>query len=285
MLHELALAIFSMAPDHATDRPALAAIAGDDATPVVDAGAVRHRSVRAIRAGQQEHRSGVDDRDDPPSCRIIGTMTLEPSRPVVPDDEITQLIVDSSEGGQTARDRLLDLVYTELHSLAISRMRGERGDHTLGATALVNEAYLRLFGDDGSAVPDGGWGSRSGLFAAAATTMRRILIDHARARAALKRGGPRAACEVGSLDVIEAARTAEPAQLLALDEALTQLESIDARAAQVVRLRFYAGLQLTEIAQLNDVTDRTVKRDWNFARAWLQQHLGNAPEPHDDAGA
>lgn len=218
--------------------------------------------------------------------RIIEAMTLERSRSATPDEEITQLIVDSSEGRVSARDRLLDLVYTELHALARSRMYGERGDHTLGATALVNEAYLRLFGDDGSAIPEGGWGSRSALFAAAATTMRRILVDHARARAAQKRGGPRVTCISVPLDVIEAARTAEPDQILALDEALTRLEAIDARAAQVVRLRFYAGLQLADIAKLNDVTDRTVKRDWNFARAWLRQHLAGEPEtgdhPHDE---
>jgi len=212
-------------------------------------------------------------------------MTIEPSRPAMRDEEITQLIVDSSEGRVAARDRLLDLVYAELHALARSRMRGERGDHTLGATGLVNEAYLRLFGDDGSAIPDGGWGSRSALFAAAATTMRRILIDHARARAARKRGGPGVRCSAMPLDVLEAARTAEPEQILALDEALTRLEAIDARAAQVVRLRFFAGLQLADIAKLHDVTDRTVKRDWNFARAWLRQDLGSEREADDDAGS
>jgi RNA polymerase sigma factor (TIGR02999 family) len=216
--------------------------------------------------------------------RIIETMTLEPSRSAMPD-EITQLIVDSSQGRVAARDRLLDLVYAELHALARSRMRGERGDHTLGATALVNEAYLRLFGDDGSAIPEGGWGSRSALFAAAATTMRRILIDHARARTAQKRGGPRVSSFGVPLDVIEAARTAEPDQILALDEAITRLETIDARAAQVVRLRFYAGLELADVARLNDVTDRTVKRDWNFARAWLRQQLGNERENDDDTGS
>jgi RNA polymerase sigma factor (TIGR02999 family) len=212
-------------------------------------------------------------------------MTFERSRPARPDDEVTQLIVDSSEGQVSARDRLLDLVYAELHALARSRMRGERGDHTLGATALVNETYLRLFGDEGSAMPEGGWGSRSALFAAAATTMRRILIDHARARAAQKRGGSRVTRDAVPLDVMEAARTAEPEQILALDEALTRLETIDARAAQVVRLRFYAGLQLADIAKLNDVTDRTVKRDWNFARAWLRQHLGDEREIDDDTGS
>ena len=203
----------------------------------------------------------------------------------MPDDEITQLIVDSSEGRVSARDRLLDLVYAELHALARSRMRGERGDHTLGATALVNETYLRLFGDGGSAIPEGGWGSRSALFAAAATTMRRILIDHARARTARKRGGSAVNRTAMPLDVIEAARTAEPEQILELDEALTRLETIDARAAQVVRLRFFAGLQLADIAKLNDVTDRTVKRDWNFARAWLRQHIGDGRETDDDTGS
>ncbi|MHC5003083.1 MAG: ECF-type sigma factor [Planctomycetota bacterium] len=211
-------------------------------------------------------------------------MTAEPPRRTS-DAEITQLIVSSANGSAESRDRLLNLVYAELHMLARSRMRGERGDHTLGATALVNEAYLRLFGDDGAAVPEGGWGGRAGLFAAAATTMRRILVDHARARAAHKRGGPRSASAAlrVPLDLLEAARTAEPEQLLALDDALAQLESIDARAAQVVRLRFYASLPLAAIAELYGVTDRTVKRDWNFARGWLRQHLGHEQETDDGA--
>ncbi|MHC4992951.1 MAG: ECF-type sigma factor [Planctomycetota bacterium] len=211
-------------------------------------------------------------------------MTLEPPRPPS-DDEITQLIVDSADGSAESRDRLLNLVYSELHMLARSRMRGERGDHTLGATALVNEAYLRLFGEDGAAVPEGGWGSRVGLFAAAATTMRRILVDHARARATQKRGGSASSAARVPLDLLEAARTAEPEQILALDDALTRLESIDARAAQVVRLRFYGALPLSAIAELYEVTDRTVKRDWNFARAWLRQHLGHQQETDDDADA
>lgn len=201
------------------------------------------------------------------------------------DPEITQLIVDSAAGEERARDRLLELVYGELHALARSRMRGERRDHTLGPTALVNEAYLRLFGAGGAPVPESGWGGRAGLYAAAATTMRRILIDHARARAARRRGGPPAARARVPLDVLEAARTAAPEHLLALDDALIALEQIDARAAEVVRLRFYAGLPLADIAALHDVTDRTVKRDWNFARGWLRQHLAAEPEGDDDTAS
>ena len=211
-------------------------------------------------------------------------MTSEPTRPPS-NDEVTLLIVDSAKGSATSRDRLLKLVYSELHILAQSRMRGERGNHTLGATALVNEAYLRLFGDDGVAIPEGGWGSRVALFAAAATTKRRILFDHARARAAQKRGGSSSNVIRVPLDLLEAARTSEPEQILALDEALTQLESIDPRAAQVVRLRFYGTLSLSSIAELFEVSERTVKRDWNFARGWLRQQLGQEEQDDDAANS
>lgn len=193
--------------------------------------------------------------------------------------EVTRLLEAARGGSDSARDRLLEIVYDELMIVARSHMRGERSDHTLGATGLVNESYLRLFRATGC--EDGlteGTGSsyehRHAFYKAAATAMRRILIDHARARVAVKRGGGRSRSGVGggvSLDVLEASTAADPADLLSLDGALSRLEGEDERAAAVVRLRFYAGRSVDEIAEVLGVSSRTVKRDWEFARARLQQ--------------
>ena len=190
------------------------------------------------------------------------------------DGDITRLLGASAGGSRDARDRLVEIVYGELHAMARSRLRGERGDHTLGATALVNETYLRLFrvaGED--AAPS--FSDRAAFFSAAATAMRRILVDHARSKAAVKRGGPRS--ERGmriTLDVLDAAESLEPRDLLSLDEAISRLEQVDERAARVVRLRFYAGQGIEAIAEMLGVSDRTIKRDWEFARAWLRQEIG-----------
>ena len=195
------------------------------------------------------------------------------------DGDITQLAAESAAGSGDARDRLIELVYAELHTLARSRMRNERADHTLSATALVNETFLRLFRLAG--VEDPGtlhWMNRATFFKAAATAMRRVLVDHARARATKKRGGDaRRVLAPISLDVLEVAAATDPAQIVALDEAITRLEDVDDRAATVVRLRFFAGQELRAIAEMLDVSDRTAKRDWEFARAWLQQAMDEAP--------
>ena len=190
-------------------------------------------------------------------------------------EHITELLAQSTSGSEEACDKLLTLVYTELHALARSRMRGEGADHTLSATALVNEAYVRLFRATGQEGGDARhWASRSNFFAAAATAMRRILIDHARSKATAKRGGPRRvfASDV-MLDVLEAARTLDPAEVLALDDAISRLKEVDDRAAEVVRLRFYGGLEIADVAAALETSDRTVKRDWEFARAWLKDAL------------
>lgn len=195
----------------------------------------------------------------------------EPQRP----GDVTQLAAASASGSADARDRLIELVYAELLTLARSRMRDERPDHTLSATALVNETFLRLFRlagvDEPSRLP---FMNRATFFKASATAMRRILVDHARAKATKKRGGDvRRAARAISVDVLEVAASTDPATIVSLDEAITRLEKVDERAATVVRLRFFAGQELLTIADLLDVSDRTIKRDWEFARAWLQQAM------------
>ncbi len=193
------------------------------------------------------------------------------------EGDITRLLSESAEGSRSARDRLVEIVYAELHTMARARLKGERSDHTLGATGLVNETYLRLFrvaGEDTQTLGAQTFEDRIGFFSAAATAMRRVLIDHARSRAAVKRGGPRS--ERGarvSLDALDAAESLEPQELLSLDEAISRLEHMDERAALVVRLRFYAAQPIESIAQMLDVSDRTVKRDWEFARAWLRDAI------------
>lgn len=203
-------------------------------------------------------------------------MGQQPDRPSIGQpghDDVTRLLRASCEGDDSARDELLRAVHGELLGIARAHMRGERGDHTLGATALVHEAYLRLVRSltPSDRVAPIDWTDRASFYAAATTAMRRILVDHARARASKKRGGT--GSNRISLDVLEAARTSEPDALLALDEALDRLASIDPRAAQIVRLRFFAGLEQQAIASLLGCTERTVKRDWAFARAWLHDAL------------
>lgn len=159
-------------------------------------------------------------------------------------------------------------------------MAGERGGHTLGATALVGEAYMKLFRPamaEGEARAEP-WADRTAFFAAAATAMRRVLIDHARARLTDKRGGKvRRALPNFDADALAAAETLEPAEFLALDEAISRLELRDPRAAQVTRLRFFTGLDMAEVAGLIGVSERTVIRDWNIARAWLRDALQHDP--------
>jgi RNA polymerase sigma factor (TIGR02999 family) len=175
--------------------------------------------------------------------------------------EVTRILKEAGDGNPRASSALLPLVYEELRKLAAVRMCGEREDHTLQATALVHEAYLRLVGGD-----DLQWANRAHFFAAAAEAMRRILIEHARARLGPRRGG-----SLGKLpiDVVDLASTDDPEQILALDEAISRLEKEDADAARVVRLRFYAGLGIDETAQALGTSASTVKREWSFARAFL----------------
>lgn len=168
-------------------------------------------------------------------------------------------------GGPDPAGRTLALLYDELRVIARRHMRAERADHTLAPTALVHEAWLRLSSRDASAFKD-----RSHFLRTASQVMRHILVDHARARHAAKRdGGIRV-----TLDPALAGETTSIVDLLALDDALTRLEAAEPRWARVVELRFFAGFELAEIAALLDLSVSTVKRDWQFARAWMATSLG-----------
>ena len=179
--------------------------------------------------------------------------------------EITALLGDIAKGQREKENELLELVYRELHQLAAHFMRGERKDHTLQATALVNEAYVRLVGSHALT-----WESRAHFFNAAAMTMRRILVDHARARQSAKR--PNSGQRV-ELEDHFAISDQEPEQMIAIDTALGKLAAMDPRQAKIVELRFFAGLGVEETARLLGVSEKTVKRDWAVARAWLEAEL------------
>lgn len=169
------------------------------------------------------------------------------------------------ENRQVAMEQLFPAVYDELRALARAHLRHERPDHTLQPTALVHEAYLRLVG--GGPTP---WNDRQHFFRAAAEAMRRILIEHARKRGRIKRGGKRVAVELSSVNL---APEQDLDRLLALDDAFRRLEEQDPQAADVVRLRFFAGLSVEETALATGLSERTVKREWAFARAWLYDTL------------
>ena len=162
-------------------------------------------------------------------------------------------------------DRLVPLVYQALRRLAADRLQGEGAGHTLQPTALVNEVYLRLSGRESME-----WNDKAHFFAAAADAMRRVLIDHARAKRRLKRGGGRVRLPLDAVDLIA---RGDPSELLSVDLAVQRLEERDERLAQVVKLRFFAGLSESDTAHALGVTDRTVRRDWVLARAFLQKEL------------
>lgn len=185
------------------------------------------------------------------------------------EHEITQLLAKWSDGNQAALDELYPLVYEELHRLARRYMSRERKGHTLQTTALINEAYVRLV--DQRNVQ---WANRSHFFAISAQIMRRILIDHARRHAYAKRGG--GARQV-SLDETAAIIQDNLSEFLRLDEALTSLAQLDPRRSQVVELRYFGGLNNEEIADVLKISENTVIRDWNMARAWLYRQLSGSP--------
>jgi len=168
---------------------------------------------------------------------------------------------------------LLELVYDQLRRIAQARMAEERRDHTLQATGLVHEAYLRL-----STQQTAHELNRAQFFAAASEAMRRILIEHARRRGRVKRGGGSKRVDLQLADVADLSAVGDE-EIVALDEAFRRLESIDARAASVVRLRFYAGLTIEQTAEALGLSERTVKRDWEFARSWLYSEMTRDDEP------
>ncbi len=182
-----------------------------------------------------------------------------------PDGSVTRLLHAAARGDQSAADRVFPHIYEQLLALARSHMRHENANHTLQATALVHEAYLRLVGSDPLSVS-----SRAGFFRASANAMRKILIDHARRRGRGKRGGDR---RREPLDAVDLAVSSDPDEVLAVDAAVTRLAESDRRAADIVQLRFFAGLSVEDTAEVLGLSSRTVKREWAFARAWLFKEL------------
>ena len=179
--------------------------------------------------------------------------------------EITELLKDWSGGDSTALERLITLVYDELHRLAHQHMRRERVGHLLQTSALINEAYLRLVDQ-----PELNLENRAHFFGVAARLMRQILVDEARRRDAAKRGG--GAIQVSFAEATSVAQE-QAANVVALDDALRSLERIDARQGEIVELRFFGGLSIDETAEVLKVSPGTVMRDWTFARAWLRNEM------------
>lgn len=179
---------------------------------------------------------------------------------------VTTILQRLAAGDDQALEQLLPLLYTELHAIAGRQLRSERAGHTLSPTALVNEAYLKLARRGELAAAD-----RTSFLAVAATTMRRVLIDYARTRRRVKRGGGEQPIPLD--DVIPFLSEHEADELLALDDALTRLESVNPRGSQVVHYRFFGGLTLDETADVLKVSVKTVQRSWISARAWLRKEV------------
>lgn len=203
----------------------------------------------------------MDGVSDPGSQHLPG----EPNR-----HDATQLLARVNAGDSAAANELLPLVYSQLRALAGSYFRGQAVDFTLQPTALVHEAYLKLI-----KVPDGNWVDRVHFCAVAATAMRQILHDRARRRRAAKRGG---GARRVPLEQMETPSGGSPIDLVALDDALERLKSLDARQARIVELRFFGGLTTEEIARVLDVSSRTVEKEWRRTRAWLNREIqGGGP--------
>jgi len=197
-------------------------------------------------------------------------MLLEKKRRKMDTPDVTVLLRNWAGGDQNALDQLTPVVYDELRRLAASYMRRERQDHTLQSTALVNEAYLKLV-DQKNVV----WQNRAHFFGIAAQMIRRILVDHARAHKAEKRGGG-----LGVLSLDEAIGVPEKrdVEILALHDALTRLGELDEQQARIVELRFFTGLSIEETAEVVGVSPATVKREWAAARAWLFREISRKAE-------
>jgi len=184
--------------------------------------------------------------------------------------DVTQLLNEMASGKSGAAEKLLPLVYAELHRLAAAYMRRERPDHTLQATALINEAYLRLAKDNGE------WNNREHFIGMAANVMRHVLVDYARAHKALQRDGGLQRVEMQEDFAISKNKLEE---IVSLDEALRRLESLEPRQAKVVEMRYFGGLSTEQIASFLGVSERSVKRDWSLARIWLFRELKDGRDP------
>jgi RNA polymerase sigma factor (TIGR02999 family) len=182
--------------------------------------------------------------------------------------QVTELLVQWRGGDQAALDRLMPLVYEELRTLAQHYLRRERPDHTLQSTALVHEAYVRLVGQDSPP-----WQSRAHFFGIAARLMRQILVEHARAHQAAKRGGH--AFKLTLEDAVALPQTTD-VDLVALDDALQRLSELDERQSRIVELRFFAGLTMEDAAEVLDISRATVAREWTIARAWLYREIARS---------
>jgi len=191
----------------------------------------------------------------------------------LPSQQVTQLLADWSGGDSDALDRLLPLAQPELHRLAHHYMSREAIGHTLQTTALLNEAYLQLVDD-----PKRSWQNRTHFVAAAAQLMRRIMVDHARERRALKRGGGALKVSLDDAALVTERRSEE---LLALDEALQELAALDPRKSQIVELRYFGGMTIEETATFLKMSHRSVEREWTMAKAWLYRALSG--KEADDA--
>lgn len=186
-------------------------------------------------------------------------------------EEVTVLLNRLGEGDHNAASQLVPLVYEELRRMASNCLRRERPGHTLQATALVHEAYIKLAGQQ-----DAKWQNRAQFFAVASQLMRRILVDYARAQLRSKRGGKQQKISLDDSLLVSPGRTDE---LLAINESLARLEAMDPRQARIVELRYFGGLTLDETAEVLHISSKTVLREWNFAKAWL---YGNLKERHAD---
>jgi RNA polymerase sigma factor (TIGR02999 family) len=188
--------------------------------------------------------------------------------------DITRLLHEWRSGSAEALERLIPLVYGELHALASRYLSHERRDHTLQTTALVHEAYVKLAGQ--RAVD---WQNRAHFFGIAAQLMRRILVDHARRDRRVKRGAGAAHVSLEDMDPPSAPAPVDAADAYALDRALSRLEAIDPQQGRVVELRYFGGMTIEEAAEVLGVSPATVKRDWSVARAWLYRELAAEPSP------
>lgn len=185
--------------------------------------------------------------------------------------DVTRILNAIERGDARATDELLPLVYEELRLLAAQKLSKETPGQTLQATALVHEAYIRLVGDEPQ-----GWNNRGHFFGAAAEAMRRILVENARRKRSTKRGGGQRRVDLNGAEPAGRA-AADPDSLIALDEALARLTRIDSRKAELVKLRYFAGLTIEQTAQSLDISPATAKRLWTYARAWLVREMSGVP--------